>query len=491
MLRGCVTGERVADKYELTRRIGSGGMGVVYEAVHLRRGTRVALKIVHSTLAAAEGGAEASRTARAKRDELVARFEREARSMAAIRSEHVVDVLEAGTDKRSGRPYIVMDLLAGEDLGALTQRLGPLKEDLALRIAAQACLGLGAAHAAGVVHRDIKMANLYLAKSADGERVVKILDFGIAKFAMDELQATHDRGITNTGALLGSPQYMSPEQAQGLKSIDHRADIWSLGMVLYRILTGTPAFEAESLGQLILAICSESPRPIESAAPWVSPGAAAIVHKAIRRQPDDRYHSIEAMLTAIRLQLPRGFDIDERMLVALPDHHRAARTEPDVRSSGRRRARTRTRGAAGRPPVDGDETATSAPRAPRAILIVDDSSTVRNVLKATLTGRQLEFVEASNADEGLELMRTRSVDVVIADVHLPKLDGLRFLQKVRSTPGPTRQLPVIVITADRSGDVRDQALAAGADEVLRKPVTSSGVVEAVDRLLERTLASNR
>jgi serine/threonine protein kinase len=479
-----VSADLVGGKYELTRRIGAGGMGQVYEAIHATRGTRVALKIMHPHVALVGVDGDG----RSKRDEIVGRFEREARSMAAIHSEHVVDVLDAGTDQDSGRPYIVMELLHGEDLESLAKRLGPIAPELSLRIAAQACLGLSAAHAAGVVHRDIKMANLYLAKKGD-ERVLKILDFGIAKIAMDQFHSAHDKGLTSTGNLLGSPQYMSPEQAQGLKTIDHRADIWSMGVVLYRCLTATTPFSGESLGQLILAVCSESPRPIEDAAPWISPGIAAIVHRALRRQPEDRFSSIDAMLAAIR-QLSRGHTIEESAIMPLPEEHQAPRSEREpLERSGRRRIQ----GAPAVRSADGaGELTRRVPRpTKKTVLIMDDSQTVRSVLKVFLTGRELEFIEAGSGDEGLQLLRERSIDLVIADINMPKLDGIAFVRRLRATIGPSRHLPVIVITAEKSTEVRDQALAAGADEVLRKPVNSSGVVEAVDRLMRRQGVASR
>src|SRR5262245_21944413 len=204
----------IAGKYQLVRRLGEGGMGVVYEALHTSTARRVAIKILSSELVRSanttdpDSPSDLSNSLIQRRDEQVARFEREARSAGTIDAENVVQVLDAGTDEASGRPYMVMEFLTGEDLQKLVARLGPLPVDLALRIAAQACLGLQKAHEAGVIHRDVKMANLFLARRDHARLLVKVLDFGIAKIRMDQFHRGHEKGITHTGSMLGSPHYM-------------------------------------------------------------------------------------------------------------------------------------------------------------------------------------------------------------------------------------------------------------------------------------------
>ena len=191
---------------------------------------------------------------------LVSRFQREARAAGAIDTKHITQVLDTGIDRDSELPFMVMEFLSGQDLQQFLKKSGPIAPDLALRIVAQSCLGLQKAHEAGVVHRDIKPANLFLARS-DGEVIVKILDFGIAKVQMDQAQETESAGLTRTGNMLGSPLSMSPEQARGSKNIDHRADLWSLGAALYQALSGrTPYQHITALGELIIAICSDPPR---------------------------------------------------------------------------------------------------------------------------------------------------------------------------------------------------------------------------------------
>jgi serine/threonine-protein kinase len=303
-------GQVLDGKYQITRLLGEGGMGAVYEGTHLGTGRRVAVKVILTP--------NASATA-----EMVGRFQREARMAGTVDTEHVVQVFDTGIDRDTGRPFTVMELLRGEDLEKLVERLGPLAPELALRIVAQALLGLKKAHEAGVIHRDIKPANLYLARRDNGTIIVKIVDFGIAKVKGDALGASENQGLTRTGSMMGSPLYMSPEQAQGSKQIDQRTDIWSLGVVLYQVLAGhTPLGHIDTLGALIVALCSSPPPPLQSAAPWIAPEIASIVHAAVEPLLAKRFQSADEMLVAIRALLPRGIDITEAMLVPCSEEER-------------------------------------------------------------------------------------------------------------------------------------------------------------------------
>ncbi len=298
-------GALLDSRYRIHRQIGEGGMGAVYEAEHTGTGRRVAVKVITAQAAQSEGA--------------VARLQREARAVGAIDSAHVAQILDAGTDPQTGHPYLVMERLLGEDARQLAARLGPLPPDLALRIVAQACVGLKKAHAARVVHRDIKPANLFLARSDDGEITVKLLDFGIARVDADPSAGSpHDLTLTKASSVLGSPMYMSPEQGRGLGDVDHRTDLWSLGVVLYALLSGrTPYEDRASLGDLLLSLCSEPARPVQDFAPWVRPEVAAVIHRALQRDRNDRFQSAEAMLEAVQLLLPNGRGIRPEMLTPL------------------------------------------------------------------------------------------------------------------------------------------------------------------------------
>jgi serine/threonine-protein kinase len=283
-------------RYELLRNVASGGMGTVYEALHIGTGQRVAIKVVTSW-----DGDDS---------ETVIRFQREAKAAGSIDTPHIVRALDAGKDRFSGIPFIAMEYLEGCDLNRVVTELGPVETDLALRIAAQACAGLDKAHAAGIVHRDVKPANLFLAlDDADGV-VVKLLDFGIAKLPERLLSSLARHAVTTTGKLLGSPQFMSPEQAKGLRTIDHRTDVWSVGAVLYTMLAGFPPFEEfETVGQIIVAICSAPPSDLTRVAPHVPAEVAAVVHRALRMNPADRYASAKELHDALCALLPRGVRI--------------------------------------------------------------------------------------------------------------------------------------------------------------------------------------
>jgi serine/threonine protein kinase len=280
----------IGGKYRITELIGQGGMGTVFEAVHTGTGSRVAIKLIVSNDI---------------KEEVFVRFQREARAAGTIDSHHIVRIFDMGTDDRSGSPYMVMERLIGEDVSQLMRRVGPLAPTVACSLIAQSALGLAKAHESGVVHRDIKPANIFLHDGGEqGEVVVKILDFGIAKVLMDVMQRSEEGGLTRTGSMLGSPHYMSPEQAQGLRSIDHRSDIWSLGVVLYKMLCGqTPHAHLQTLGQVILAICSQQSRPIQELAPWVPPEIAMIVHRALQPDPGQRFQSAYEMHAALQAVL--------------------------------------------------------------------------------------------------------------------------------------------------------------------------------------------
>jgi serine/threonine-protein kinase len=297
-------GRVVDERYQLVRLLGTGGMGNVYEALHRGTGRRVAVKVIANAELANDSGA-------------IARFQREAKAAGSVETPHIAQVLDAGTDRATGTPYIAMEFLVGDDLRELSAQLGPLDPHLALRIVAQACAGLQKAHESGIVHRDIKPANLFMAHQADGSVVVKVLDFGIAKLPSTLLSGADALTATTTGRLLGSPLFMSPEQIRGLKTLDHRTDIWSIGAVLYQALAGHPPFaECETVGQLMVSICSQPPPSLAEAAPWLRSEAVDIVERALRINADERFATAEEMLSAIVALLPGGIAITADALVS-------------------------------------------------------------------------------------------------------------------------------------------------------------------------------
>jgi serine/threonine-protein kinase len=275
------SGMTLAGKYLLREEIGAGGMGVVFDGVHIALSQRVAIKFLHPDIAG--------------RPEAMARFLREARSAAQIRGDHAVRIFDVDKTEQ-GAPYIVMELLEGVSLESLLVRRGPLPVEEAVDFVLQAAEAIAEAHAAGIVHRDLKPANLFLTDKSNGSALIKVLDFGISK-SLDK--AEKDGHSTAPNVPLGSPDYMSPEQVRHAASVDERTDIWSMGVILYELLTGKLPFLAESIPHLFALIIASDPVPLKTAAPAVPDELARVVHRCLQRDPADRYASVLELAHAI------------------------------------------------------------------------------------------------------------------------------------------------------------------------------------------------
>ncbi len=272
--RKTLSAMKVAERYQLEREIARGGMGTVWFARDSKLGRPVALKVMAQELA--------------QRSEPLQRFEREARAVAQLRSSHIVEVFDYGVQE--GLPFIVMELLEGESLGQRLRRLGRFGLHDSALLVTQICKGLKAAHAAGLVHRDLKPSNIFLTQRDDNE-VVKLLDFGVVK-AVDTQGTSED---TASGMLLGTPQYMSPEQARANRDIDHRADLWSLAVIVFRMLTGVSPFQGESVGDVVLKICSDDLPRVGDYATDLPADLDAFFDKAFGRKPADRFQSAQEL----------------------------------------------------------------------------------------------------------------------------------------------------------------------------------------------------
>ena len=317
------TGDVISGKYRVVRMLGKGGMGEVYEAVHTATARRVALKLLSSV---SQGDTEH------EFKERQARFAREAMVIGQIRSEHVVEIYDAGITGDHGQPYMAMEYLTGEDLSGAISRVGPLPYLTVIKLAVQAARGLVRAHEQQIVHRDIKPANLFLAR--EGQKLtLKILDFGVARMSNAPQGVDLTQDLTRTGSVIGSPAYMSPEQIRGLKEIDGRADLWSLCASLYKLLCGrTPHVKGDAgIGDLLIAICCSSADPVRRHAPWVPPAVGAAVHRGLALNAQERYGNAQAMLDTFLQLLPDGNDVlTEADIRPLREDEREGSTAPDI-----------------------------------------------------------------------------------------------------------------------------------------------------------------
>jgi len=277
-----VVGQVVANKYRVDRAIGQGGMGVVAAAHHLELDQPVAIKFLNPQLGVS--------------GEALERFRREARAAAKVHSEHVVRVFDIGL-LEDRTPYMVMELLEGSDLGQELQQRGPFPLGEAVDCILQALDAIAEAHAAGIVHRDLKPSNLFRAEQRDGTRIIKVLDFGISKL----LGAPESRAaaLTHSRSFVGSPLYTSPEQLCSARDVDTRADIWSLGAILYELLTGRPPYSGESLPELCVAVLSEVPQSIRQLIPAVPESFEAVIVKCLAKDRTERFASVADLAEAL------------------------------------------------------------------------------------------------------------------------------------------------------------------------------------------------
>ncbi|MBL4636591.1 MAG: serine/threonine protein kinase [Kofleriaceae bacterium] len=273
-------GDILADKYRVDTILGIGGMGVVVSAEHIELSQKVAVKFMLPTML--------------DNEEAVERFLREARAAVRLRSEHVARVLDVGRLDNNA-PYIIMEFLEGEDLYDYIRKYAPCSPATAIDIILQACKAMAEAHSLGIIHRDLKPANLFMSHRPDGSQLVKVLDFGISKL----LEESNGVCKTKTSVALGSPAYMSPEQMRSAKHVDKRADIWSLGAILYQMLSKSLPFEAESPPEMFAKVLGDDPTPLQSVVPDIDPDLAAIVHMCLAKDRNERFASVSQFAKAL------------------------------------------------------------------------------------------------------------------------------------------------------------------------------------------------
>jgi eukaryotic-like serine/threonine-protein kinase len=274
-------GQVLDGKYRIVRLIGEGGMGAVFEGENVRISRRVAIKVLHG--------------AALEKAETVQRFEREAQAAGRIGSDHILEILDLGT-LSDGERYMVMEFLNGETLSARIKHHTRLTPEQIVPLIRQALVGLGAAHQAGIIHRDLKPDNIFVLHEKTGIRdYVKIIDFGISKFNA----LGGDMNMTRTGAVMGTPYYMSPEQAKGSGGVDHRSDIYAIGVILYEAVTGEVPFTGNTFNELMFKIVLSEPRPLAQVIPNLDPRFTEIVTRAMAREPGQRFANADEMIKAL------------------------------------------------------------------------------------------------------------------------------------------------------------------------------------------------
>jgi len=276
-----LTGKVVAGRYRVLDTIGQGGMGSVYRVEHIEIGKQCAIKVLHSVYG--------------QDDQQRRRFLREARAASTIAHENVVDVTDFGPSP-NGSVFLAMELLVGEELSTLLGREGALPWARVKPMVLQICEALGAAHDKGIFHRDVKPENCFRVKRGANHDFIKVLDFGIAKIMNAEVSA--DLSLSQTGAVFGTPQYMSPEQAMG-NPVDHRTDIYAMGVVIYEMLAGKVPFDGPSHLEILTRQTTELPEPPRDVVPQIPEAVDAIVLRALQKRPDARFQSIGELAAAL------------------------------------------------------------------------------------------------------------------------------------------------------------------------------------------------
>jgi serine/threonine-protein kinase len=310
-----LVGETLSGRYLVTRKVGQGGMGAVYEATHTLIGKRVAVKVLLEKYA--------------RREAIIQRLEQEARLASSCQNEHIIDITDFGTTE-DGRRFVVMEYLEGESLSECLARETRLSEQRILRIVSQAASALVAAHAKGIVHRDIKPENLFLLRRKDQD-FVKVVDFGISKSLRASDEAEEQPRLTQTGMVLGTPLYMSPEQARGDDELDARVDVYALGVIMYEATTGRVPFVGNNYLSVISQVLNEDPRSPREIRPDLSEEFESVVMRAMAKDRTERYASANDLLNDVTALLEDPTRSTERAKITGPRKKAPARSKSPLK----------------------------------------------------------------------------------------------------------------------------------------------------------------
>jgi serine/threonine protein kinase len=424
-------GHVLVGRYRLDVQLGAGGMGTIWKAQHLVLNAPVAVKVIDRTAVPDE--------------ETLARFMREAQSAAALRSPHVVQILDYGIDGKV--PFMAMELLEGENLAQRIKRQKRLSPKETARVLSHIGRAIGRAHEAGIVHRDLKPENVFLVRNED-EEIAKVLDFGVAKI---ERQALSEGTRTRTGSILGTPFYMSPEQAQGNRTVDSRSDLWAMGVIAFECLTGKRPFYSDGLGDLVLAICIRE-IPVPSAIASVPLGFDAWWNRAVARDPEKRFQTARELVEALREALGlEPTDFSRESPRAAPDIEITTAPDTDRDSSPETPVtdpvpgmRSGVQAMSGAVTIKADETVE-----PNAATVVAPAPNAPALTVSGLTERQFSTTQKSppssvpKTSDGTGTV----IGVAAAALFVGLIGGLFWFRAQRAVPDPNRALPKALPTA--------------------------------------------
>ena len=461
-IRTVECGDVLDGRYELVAQIGAGGFGTVYDAVDRKLHKRVAVKVLAADLKAHPG--------------LLERFQREAIAASQVGHPGVISISDFGRDGL-GIPYLVMEFLDGRDLAVELRRLGTLPLRRALGIASQVARTLAVVHEKGVLHRDLKPANVFLLNTEDGEDQVKVVDFGASKFVRASGREAVD--LTTGNVVIGTPTYMTPEQALAKQNVDSRTDVYALGIILFEMLTGHPPFTGPNQVSIISKHLSVTPPKLSDFRDDVPERLCQLIARALEKKPQDRFATMSEVATELQLTLEELESPAERERRI----HRERREDGLARVLALRNHETpRIRPV---PQTSTRETLSMVAPGEFTILCTDDSPTVRNQLSELLGGLGFDMQVARNGIEATQILRKTRVDMFFVDLNMQLMSGIALVKQIRSSRGH-EDTPIVFMTTKRTHKIYVKGCSVGVTEWLDKPLNDEDVVDCVHRLLNQS-----